>query len=193
MSRFLKILLCMCLVVVCHSCPRYRIITHLSDEELEWLTNRYVGETMFFQSQTGINDTVKITAIDIWNSLDSIDWYYYTIGDGVYFAGGRVYFSLRNRKVRDQFYLYKDSTELIYFGAELLARWAPASYLRDTSMQINGFAFDDIIFVREFPRKTIYRDPQPPVPVVSLAWSKQYGLVQYSFQDGTVFNRIDLK
>lgn len=28
--------------------------------------------------------------------------------------------------------------------------------------------------------------------IISFAWSKKYGLVQYTLEDGTVFNRIEL-
>lgn len=33
----------------------------------------------------------------------------------------------------------------------------------------------------------------PENPVMSYAWSKKYGLVQYTFKDGTVFTRIGIK
>lgn len=36
------------------------------------------------------------------------------------------------------------------------------------------------------------RDSDPLNPIASYAWSKKYGLVQYTFKDGTSFTRIDI-
>ena len=33
----------------------------------------------------------------------------------------------------------------------------------------------------------------PENPVMSYAWSKKYGLVLYTFKDGTVFTRVGIK
>lgn len=179
------------LVVICQSCGRYQIITHMSDEELEWLTNRYVGETMYFQSQSGITDTITVTAIKINNSTDSIDWNYYTIGgSGVYNAGGRVSFSIRDREYWNSLYLYKDTNELIKFGADFLDFWIPAVHIVDTCMQIDSMPFEDILF---FDERRIFNKYNLPNPITSFAWSKKYGLVLYTFEDGTVFTRTDLE
>lgn len=179
------------LVVICQSCGRYQIITHMSDEELEWLTNRYVGETMYFQSQSGIADTIMVNKIKIDNSTDSIDWNYYTTGGGdVYFAGGRVSLSFRNRKSLDYFFLYKDTNDLIKFGAAFVDFRIPPVHCIDTCMQIDSMPFEDILF---FDERRIFNKYNLPNPITSFAWSKKYGLVQYTFEDGTVFTRTDLE
>ncbi len=183
------------LVVVYHSCCKpYRVYTHMNDEELGWLTNRYVGETMYFQSQDGILDTVKLVEIVIKNSTDTIDreYYYHNIGDGEYYAGGRIQFSLRDIPYFNSFYLYKDSNELIYFGMEMLDIWIPAVHLIDSCIQIDSIVFEEVALFDERTCEVI-NTHKLPNPITSLAWSKKYGLVQYTFQDGSVFNRIDLK
>ena len=47
----------------------YHQVTHLSSDELEWVTNRKVGEIMYFKSQFGEVDTVEIFNTYINNSL----------------------------------------------------------------------------------------------------------------------------
>lgn len=192
MSRFLKFLLYVWLLFVCYSCVKYNRMTHLNDEELEWITNRSVGEKMYFQSQSGVIDTITIREIIIQNTTDSIDWNYYTTGgDGVYHAGGEVYFSLRDIPYFNSFYLYKDTDELVYFGVEILYTWVPHVYIVDTCIQIGGTMFEDIAFFDERSCELINRTNSSN-PIKSLAWSKRYGLIQYTFQDGTEFNRIIL-
>lgn len=193
MNHIYRFLLLVFLFVLCHSCHRFNKITHLSDEELEWVTNRHQGETMYFQSQAGVVDTLIVTKIDIQNSTDSIDWNYCTTSSGVYHASGDVYFYLRGREGRDGFNLYKDTNDIICFWMEfldiLIIDRAP---LVDTCIQIDSMVLDDVLFFGENYCEMINRY-HIPNPISSLAWSKQYGLVQYTFQDGTEFNRIDLE
>ena len=44
------------LLTFLHSCV-YHHITHMNEEELEWLTNRHEGEMMSFTSLEGTKDT----------------------------------------------------------------------------------------------------------------------------------------
>ena len=52
----------------------YHRITHLSSDELEWVTNRKVGEIMYFKSQFGEVDTVEIFDTYINNSLSPLNF-----------------------------------------------------------------------------------------------------------------------
>lgn len=186
----------LCNVLLCGCIPsgRYTHMTHLSDEELEWITNRYIGEIMYFQSQYGTMDSISITNIRIRNSTDSVCRNFYTTGSGEYNASAGVDFSIRDSKGDDCFYIYRQfGDDELCFGEEMLSRWTPAPHPMDTCLQICGVVIDDIVFFEEKYMETFRCQKQPPIPIISLAWSKKYGLVQYTFQDGTVFNRIDLK
>ena len=58
MKRLIKwVFLILLILFFSHSCV-YHYITHMNDEELEWLTNRHEGESMYFQSENGIKDTI---------------------------------------------------------------------------------------------------------------------------------------
>ena len=52
-------------------------MTHMSDYELEWVTNRHEGEIMYLKSQDGVVDTVTILEIYVDNLLDPINWGYF--------------------------------------------------------------------------------------------------------------------
>ena len=60
-----------------------------------------------------------------------------------------------------------------------------------TTLKINNVTFNDILFFDEKNTEQIINDDQANL-IKSYAWSKKYGLVQYTFQDGTVFTRIDI-
>ena len=203
------------IIITCllfHSCM-YDFITHLTDEELEWITNRHVGEKMSFQSQYGINDTVVITNIDIWNSTNPINWNYYIHGKNEYIACATVHFSscsfskeyeivnklaekmhFQTDMGRESFYIVKKyNNQPICFGASIFEKSSIEDmYLKDSCMQINGTPIEDIVFFSDSIIVT-FNPYISPIPIVSFAWSKKYGLVQYTFEDGTVFNRTDLE
>ena len=136
--------------ILFNSCVYHRV-THMNDEELEWVTNRHEGEIMFFKSQTGILDTVTIKEITIHNSLDPINWGYLNTSNKDYIASAEV-------------------------------RWVYDIPLNTTSLQIDGMIMNDIMFFEN--------EKSDSSVIKSYSWSKKYGLVQYSFQDGTIFSRV---
>lgn len=188
------VILCCILLCSCIPSGRYVHMTHLSNEELKWITNRYIGEVMYFRSQSGMMDSITITNIRIRNSTDSVCPNYHTTGSGEYNASASADFSIRDSEGDDVFYIQKQyGDDELRFGEEMLSRWTPASHPKDTCMQVCGIYMDDIVFFEEQYMTTFRCQKQPPVHISSLAWSKKYGLVQYTFQDGIVFNRIGIR
>ena len=59
-----------------HTCV-YHKITHMSKEELEWITNRHEGEVMYFKNAEGKQDTVIIFKIEVYNSLNPFNMTYF--------------------------------------------------------------------------------------------------------------------
>lgn len=195
MSRFFINLICILLFAgMFQSCfRRYDRITHLSDDELEWITNRQEGEVWYFQSQDGRLDTVTIFEVLIHNDTNTINWDYFQHGATEYIAYGDVMFRNISGTMGDLFVIKEEQDEPILFRAGLFMRGMPARIpLNITTLQIDGITLDDIMFFDERVMAPV-NEYNPPVPIMNYAWSKQYGLVQYTFQDGTVFNRIDLK
>lgn len=52
---------------------KYDEMTHMSDYEVEWVTNRHEGEIMYLKSQDGVVDTVTILEVYVDNLLDPIN------------------------------------------------------------------------------------------------------------------------
>lgn len=78
--------------------------------------------------------------------------------------------------------------QLVFF-----MRWTQNDMpLSTINMKIRNIIMDDIMFFDDSLLGPV-NEYSPSNPIVSFAWSKQYGLVQYTFQDGTEFNRIDLE
>lgn len=184
------------LIFINHSCIEYyKSMTHLSDEELEWITNRYVGEVWYFQSQEGVIDTATITKLKILNSTNPINWNAHTYADPDYRAFAYVNISMRGQRLgmSDFFLISKQkSEEPVYFRAKLFNRLTNKVPLQDICLMIDSMLIDDAVFFDEKVMDTL-RWNELPSPIMNYAWSKKYGLLQYTFQDGITYSRIDLK
>lgn len=177
------------------SCIKYERLTHLSESDLEWVTNRHIGEVMYFQSQNGNRDTIKVWDIHIHNSKNPINWMFFQLGGTEYIASADVelVFNRFSGVMGDFFVIKKTQQEPIFFSSQLLMRWTHDYIpLKITNMVIGDIKMEDIVFVDEHLMQPIH-EYCPPNPIVSFAWSKKYGLVQYTFEDGTVFTRTDLE
>ena len=163
----------------------YRSMTHMNKDELEWVTNRHEGEIMYFKSQDGVIDTVRIIRIHIRNSLDPINWAYFNTSNRDYIAGATVHYVLYPKEI-GSLYIRKISKDRpIVFSS---SGWIYHIPLNTTSLMINGITMNDIMFFDNGKSETV--NPTDPNPILSYSWSKKYGLVQYTYQDGTVFSMI---
>ena len=66
----------------------YHYITHMSEEELEWITNRHEGEVMCFITDDGKQDTIIVCKIEVYNSLNPFNMSYFNTSKTEYIAGG---------------------------------------------------------------------------------------------------------
>ncbi|MDY5632602.1 MAG: hypothetical protein SPF56_08975 [Bacteroidaceae bacterium] len=189
MKRLIKWSLCF-LSVVCfiRTCV-YHKITHITDEELEWVTNRHEDEVQYFKSQYGELDTLVILEVWIRNNLDPINWGYFNTSNKEYTASAQVRYGFKNRRNGGIMEIEKEFCgKPIYFSSVLLAsNWLNKVPLKTSNLKINGIILSDIILF-----ENIATDKGTTNPLVNYAWSKKYGLVQYKFQDGTSFTRIDI-
>lgn len=193
MNRVFKyIILGVFILFLLHSCV-YHYMTHMNEEELEWITNRQEGELMYFMSAEGVKDTVIISQINIRNSLNPFNMTYFNTSNTEYLAGGSIHYRFnRTTGCEGSFYIQKqENNNSLYFYCGLLGRWSRNVTLQLTSMKINNDTLYDIMLFDERNTEqigTYFKDN----PIKSFAWSKKYGLVQYAFQDGTVFERIGI-
>lgn len=174
-----------------YSCV-YNRITHMSNDELKWVTNRKKGEIMYFKSQKGEVDTVTINEISIHNSLNPINWGYFNTSNNEYIATAHVRYSLSNNQGGVFFIKKQYNDKPICFSSILIKGWLYDVPLRLTSLRIDGVFMDDILFFDKEDTASINNNDTDSYSIINYAWSKKNGLVQYTFKDGTIFSRIQL-
>ena len=182
---FLYILLFLCLVNTCV----YHRITHMSDDELGWITNRHEGERMYFKSQYADTDTLTILEVYIHNNLDPINWGYFNTSNKEYIAFAHVRYGFKSRRNGGIMEITKEfNGKPICFSSVLLdSNWLNNVPLKTSSLKINGVTINDIMLFRATATNKGAHNS-----LVSYAWSKKYGLLQYTFQDGTIYTRISI-
>lgn len=130
-----------------YSCVYHRI-THLSSDELEWVTNRKVGEIMYFKSQFGEVDTVEIFDIKVHNSLSPFNFAYFNTSNQEYIAYGDMSYSFKNKKESSygNFSIAKNYNDKpIEFSGVLFSRWTFDVPLKLTSLRIHKLTLDDVV------------------------------------------------
>lgn len=168
----------------------YHRITHMDEEDLKWVTNRYVGETMYFKSQNGIIDSVMINEICIHNSLDPINWGYLNTNQKEYIATADVRYSLNCNDGGVLHIEKKSIDEPIFFSSILINGWLYDVPMMLTTRRIDDINMNDIMFFDNRKSETIIQCGTNPI--INYSWSKKYGLVEYTFKDGTTFTRIGI-
>lgn len=201
MKKYIKFIIFVPFVMICLDTCIYHRVTHLNEDELAWITNLHIGDTMSFQTEDGTIDTLVINDVQIRNSWKIINWAGFNISSREYIATAHVSYSdisnYRDYKngayISGNFVVKKPfRTEPIVVVAFLNHRKSVEIPLTVISMQISGNTLDDVVYIDESLMEPLREDTSLK-PIKTLAWSKKYGLVQYTFQDGSVFNRIDLK
>lgn len=105
-----------------------------------------------------------------------------------YTAHAQVRYGFKNRRdggIMEIWKLYNDKP-ICFSSVFLDSNWLNEVQLKTSCLKINGVIINDIILFRTTNKNTNNL-------LVSYAWSKKYGLVQYTFQDGTIFTRIDIE
>ena len=171
----------------------YHKITHMDKNDLEWTKNRYVDEMFIFKSQDGVLDTAIVTNVEIYNSINPINTNYNASDE--YIACASVDYKLVNRKdsIEGWFYIMKkDNKKPVNISVHLGSRYAFYLEQKLTCMKVEGTDIDDVMLFddsnSELKENAILDDS-----FKSFAWSRKYGLVQYTFIDGTIFTRVGLK
>ncbi len=189
MKKMLKWSLCILFIVWFVNTCVYHSITHMSNDELEWIANRHEGERMYFKSQYTDIDTLNVLEVCIRNNLNPINWGYYNTSNKEYTAHAQVRYGFNNRRDGGILEIWKNfNGEPICFSSVLLdSDWLNEVQLKTSCLKINGTTINDIMLF-----ETTTTNKNTNNSLVSYAWSKKHGLVQYSFQDGTTFTRIDI-
>lgn len=196
-KKVIKVLLYILITFIFVHCCVYRRMTYINKEELEWVTNRHEGEMMYFESEEGIKDTIEICYIRVNNSLNPFYFSYFNTGAMTHIAGGGIDFRfMRTTACEGSFGVVKlFNDESLYFFYDLLDRTSSFIPLYPIELKIRNTVLDDVLFFDEkFTKQIDYEEDcyRPDRPIKSYAWSKKYGLVQYTYQDGETFTRTDI-
>lgn len=178
-------------IIIFYNCFLYISVTHLSADELEWVTNLKEGENMYFKSKDGTFEAARITGITVSNSSSKINWNYMKTGKKEYKARAEVRYELGYDRNEESFRIWKGNNQKpVTFssnlGGGLVWRVPPDT----TTLKVDGKTLNDVMFFDNENHKGIFHDGN--IKIRNYYWSKKYGLVQYTLKDGTVFSRIDL-
>ena len=189
MKRLFIWVLCILFIVCFVNTCVYHRITHMSDDELEWIANRHKDERMYFKSQYADIDTLTILEVSIHNNLDPINWGYFNTNSKEYTAYAQVRYGFKNRRNGGIMEIVKEfNGKPICFSSVLLgSNWLHNVPLKTSTLKINGASINDIMLFKNNATNTDTTDS-----LVNYAWSKRHGLLQYTFKDGTTFTRTDI-
>lgn len=172
----------------------FQKITHMSDDELAWLTSQKIGDTCIFYCSNNDFDTAIITKNYIENSLNPINKRTNIFITDEYIAGGSFVYIIN--KESDTLEIWTDIEKLdekdsLYFNGNIGRRFAfEVKFEKYRKVAIGNDTLYDCFVYDNSNSHLSYQDPQKD-SVSSFVWSKKYGLVQYSFNnDSIVYNRI---
>lgn len=120
----------------------------MNSDDLEWVTNRYIGEIMVLESETGIIDTVKIWDIHIHNCISpynmNIDYWV-----DEYIARASIdYLFTGSNSIDGYFYIIKEkNNEPVYVGNGINHKWSKSMKYNHESIEIFGKIYNDVIFL----------------------------------------------
>ncbi len=181
----------------------YNRMSHLNEDELEWVTNCKPGDKAYFYSDRGNIETLKITELEIHNSRNPFYFYSIDHDPGNYRAEAFCKFNLKGKNTdlkgrisvsKDaetdelEFYSNLGKMETNYPGRIISDNQADyditADYLPRTYV-INKKAITDCIVVNLRNSGNLATTDDVEEFVVS----KHYGLIKYTKPDGEVFIR----
>ena len=160
----------------------YSNVTHLSDDDLEWIEGHKYGKSILFVSDSGNTDTLVLSYKYINNS-----------GDRFYFSEGRGPDNIANAG----YYFYMSHDGESFKGWISIKKIVSNSLLATINVwwrYVDEFdvSFHDSVLVNET------NSAYPPVwtnkvhnKVTEYKWDKKRGLVYYRFEDGEEFYRKD--
>lgn len=191
MMKYIKIfllvqpLLCLCFIFIYHK------MTHMDSTDLEWVNNRYIGEIMSYKSQDGSLSKLTIKKKEVNNSLNPINLNYFASDE--YLASAYFECEICSEKdtINGWFWIQKKQNSVpVYLSCHFGQRFAFDVYPEMESYDICESNIDDVVLFDD--KNSCLNDSIQNNSISSFRWSKEYGLIQYCYKDGTVFNRINL-
>lgn len=186
------------IVLAFQSCI-YNKVTHLSDEDLEWIDTYDVGDTILFVSNHGNTDIMIIAEKFLYNEKCP---FYISEGSGPNYEANMGYdYIIRHGGINiDGGILFRkniaDSLELIFDFGKRFLRFDNNNICGP--LQISQYQHNNKLYYYCIVADTVnsgYSDywvNKIKNKVVKFVWSKEHGLIYYKFEDGEEFFREDL-
>ncbi|WP_295731676.1 hypothetical protein [uncultured Muribaculum sp.] len=190
------------MVIMCLTGCVHIHMTHLSDEDLEWVKSIYVHSPINFVSDSDNLNDVKYVKIFIHNSKDR--FFFSSALNTNYEANAGYYFDIESdRGELDGFFLImrKVKSDILWFKADCGARFTAYNGdeyermipLLPRDFSINHRLFDNCVVIDS--TNSAYSSHwkyNPNNRIEKFVISKEHGLIYYKFEDGEEFFRQDL-
>ncbi len=186
------------ILVVFQSCI-YSKITHLSDEDLEWVDVYDVGDTITFISNLGNTDVMTVTKKFLYN--DRCPFYISTGRVPNYNANTGYGYIIKHDRISIDggLLLIKNLADSLDFIIDLgsrISRFDKRNLegpLKTRMYEHNNKTYSQCIIADSTNSGySEYWDSMIKNKVEKFVWSKEHGLIYYKFEDGEEFFRRDL-
>ena len=184
-----KIFITMITISLLSSCV-YTKMTHLNEDDLEWMSSYEKGDFAIFESKNNM-DTVIITDKDIHNSLDP---FMQNEGSNEYIAGGNFELQLRHQgKIHTGYFSISKEKRKgpVRIKGQLCERYGlgynnQALPLKYSKVIIAGRILKDCMVIDK-SNSDIGGDVKDSIGVKNFVWSKSKGLVKYELNNGDIY------
>ncbi|MDE6403576.1 MAG: hypothetical protein K2K86_07185 [Muribaculaceae bacterium] len=186
----------------------YSKVSHLSDEELEWVNCYNVGDTVLFESDSGMVDTLVVDYKNIENSRWPFYIHFIDNMKGDYYNATAIYtFDIKGLQtnIEGSFRVTKLSeNDSIEWKSYLMRRFsngwpyklgrgAKSVYDKENPIKVTDYIYNGkklsncIVFDDDNSTTSKYNDY--PDSIESYVISKEYGLLTYKFAGGDTYTR----
>lgn len=186
MNRIVYPQLIFFLVMISFEGCMYEDMTHMSSEEILWLSPYKEGDMRLYKSPNKAFDTLFIELAEISNSRFPL--YISESGVQKYKAGGIVNYIIfhHGQRIGGSLMASKENDSIFKLSFYLDRRFSYALQRKDTCNFItNGGFYSDCMIIND---NNSYLSPPIENNIVkSFVWSKSRGLVYYQYEDGTIY------
>lgn len=192
MKPIIKVILwCAAIVFIVRGCFMYTEMTHLSQDDLKWVTGYYKDNATF------VSDSGNVSKLTIWGEFveNRTDPFAYTFETGSqYEAGGGYKFKVTDnlRELDDLFAIIRkvDSDTLktfFHFGTRYSNSYEPKIIVE--SFKINETELDSCFIIDSYNSRIPDWSKDTINHINRFVVSKKYGLVYYQLASGEQFYR----
>lgn len=201
----LRLSLAIVFMSMLHQSCVYEKMTHLTEDEMEWVNAINIGDSFLFVSNYGHTDTLYITDKLIENSNSPIHGFNRRLFD-TYEAFAKYQFDLRKQLKNKRDYdsgsftiLKVEDARRLGFATDFQRRYS----LYNLHIDIYNNLFDELILFKDIDpniqnylvvddnnSKYSRYDDNLENKIIKYIFNQQYGLIYYKYENGEEFTRV---